>query len=149
MGLALKLLVFLKYLFLLLSAIGLAASLFLYQQTQSFVANANTAIGTVTKISTRVSQSNFSRSEILFFANIQYTTNDAQTVTFDSRIGYNQTLMTPGRQVKVLYDPAEPQEAVIDSFVSIWFKEIIVGGSTFLIVLLTLTLIFITPVRKP
>ena len=144
-----KLLVFLKYLFLLLSAIGLAASLFLYQQTQSFVANANTAIGTVTKINTRVSQSNFSRSEILFVANIQYTTNDAQTVTFDSRIRYNQTLMTPGRQVKVLYVPAEPQEAVIDSFVSVWFKEIIVGGSTFLIVLLTLTLIFIAPMRKP
>lgn len=149
MGLALKLLVFLKYLFLLLSAIGLAASLFLYQQTQSFVANANTAIGTVTKINTQVSQSNFSRSETLFVANIQYTTNDAQAVTFDSRIRYNQTSMTPGRQVKILYDPAEPQEAVIDSFVSIWFKEIIVGGSTFLIVLLTLTLIFITPARKP
>ena len=149
MGLALKLLVFLKYLFLLLSAIGLAASLFLYQQTQSFVDNASTAVGTVTKINTRVSQSNFSRSETLFVANIQYTTNDTQTLTFDSRIRYNQTFLTPGRQVQVLYDPAQPQDAVIDSFVSVWFKEIIVGGSTFLIVLLTLTLIFITPTLKP
>jgi hypothetical protein len=60
---------------------------------------------------------------------VEFVTRSGEKVTYQSRI-YTRTALPPGKLVTVLYDPANPHEARIDSFTEIWVFPLVgfVGG---------------------
>jgi hypothetical protein len=71
---------------------------------------------------------------------IQFTTASGQTVQFRNSI--NSTSNNAGDHVPVVYDPAKPEGAAVDSFVGRWFLPGLFGiiASPFLVVGLGFTL---------
>jgi hypothetical protein len=65
---------------------------------------------------------------------VEFVTRSGEKITFTGRI-YTRSALPPGKLVPVLYDPANPQAARIDSFVEMWvFPLVGFVGSLILIV---------------
>ncbi len=58
---------------------------------------------------------------------VRYSTSDGKEIEFTSRLGSGFTLRTNGELVTVLYDPARPEAAEIDSFLTLWLAPLIFG----------------------
>jgi hypothetical protein len=71
---------------------------------------------------------------------IQFTTASGQTVQFRNSV--NSTSNNEGDHVPVVYDPAKPEQAAVDSFVGRWFLPGLFGiiASPFLLVGLGFTI---------
>ena len=55
-------------------------------------------------------------------------TRSGNPVEFTGSVGSSPPAFDVGEPVAVLYDPAEPEEARIDSFFQLWFAALILGG---------------------
>ena len=62
------------------------------------------------------------------YGQIEFQTAQGQIIRFSSRLGTLSQSQNIGKIVPVLYDPAAPDEAVVNSFVELWMPAIIFGG---------------------
>ncbi len=112
--------VFFCVLGLIFAAFGIGALV----RARRFAARASRATGTVVDVTTRWYNPNafnttgsFSaRGGWLRFPVVRYETAEGRPVTFTSRTGTSPSPYKPGRQVPVLYDPANPRDARINTF---------------------------------
>ncbi|MBC8144587.1 MAG: DUF3592 domain-containing protein [bacterium] len=117
----------LKILGFVFGGIGLAmlvAAFAIYANTQSFADSATRADGVV--IGLAQSQSHSSKSSS-YFPVIQYQTSSGETTTFQSNSGSSPPAFEVGERVTVLYDPAQPADASIDSFWQLYALPAIFG----------------------
>ncbi len=54
-----------------------------------------------------------------FFPQIAFTTANGERISFKSRSGRG-IAMAPGTSIALIYDPARPHEALVQSFSSLW-----------------------------
>lgn len=62
------------------------------------------------------------------YGQIEFQTAQGQIIRFSSRLGTLSQSQNIGKIVPVLYDPALPDEAVVNSFVELWMPAIIFSG---------------------
>jgi len=88
-------------------------------RTRRFAATASRARGVVVDVKTEWFDlgGTASTGSWLRFPVVRYQTANGQSVTFKSRTGTMPSPYKVGRQVPVLYNPADPRDARIDTFV--------------------------------
>jgi hypothetical protein len=106
----------------------LFAAALVYEQTARFVGRSRTATGTVMELSQERSSSREGTSRTVYYPVVQFNTEGGAVIEFRSNFGSNPPSHRKGESVPVRYDPAEPQEARIDTPASIWFATWILGG---------------------
>jgi len=84
---------------------------------QSATANWKSAQGTVVDVATR----SVTPGNPYSFPVIEFTTPTGQTIRFEADLGFYPSPPKRGQQVLVLYDPAAPQQAKLNSAVARWF----------------------------
>src|SRR3712207_1020993 len=107
-----------------LTAVGVVFAVRGFQglrSTRRFVASSASATGTVTDsvgrwYRTIGDEPGFSR---LSHPVVRFITGDGRTVEFESQAGSNLAPKV-GQQVTVIYDPTNPKEARINSFMMLW-----------------------------
>ncbi len=106
--------VFFCMLGLLFAALGLT----MLARARRFAATASRAMGTVVDVTTKWSNPGGpgATGSWLRFPVVQYDTADGRSITFTSRTGTSPSPYKLGRQVPVLYDPANPRDARINTF---------------------------------
>lgn len=87
---------------------------------------------------TRLEESTTSEGYCCVYAPVIEFQANGQTYSFESDTASNQTDYTVGRQVRVRYDPANPNAAQIDNFMERWlFPAIIIPTMVFASLLVT------------
>lgn len=104
-----------------------------YDATNKFLNTAQSTSGVVVDLERRHSSSTSSSGSSTTYAPVvEFTAPESgQTITFTSNSSSNPPAYDEGDDVTVLYDPAEPEEARIDSFMSLWFLPLlllVMGG---------------------
>ncbi|MFD2230056.1 DUF3592 domain-containing protein [Alkalimarinus sediminis] len=127
-----------KYLFGSIGLAMLVGMLFIYQSNQSFLATAHTAEGTIIDFVRSRSENSTTYAPVIAF----YAQDGEETIFTSS------SFSSPGKysineKVELLYQPANPIDAKINSFFSLWGGCMIVGilGSSFFSVGLIITLV--------
>ena len=100
----------------------LLGTLFWVDSIHTFRDGAKQVPGTVVEL-----ESDWDDGSTTYFPVVAFTTLEGRNVTFTASTGSNPPAFEPGEAVAVLYDPQDPQDAVIDAFFSLWFGPIIVG----------------------
>ena len=118
-----KLLAVFKYGFTLIGLGMLAIAFTMYNNTNTFLDQAVTTEGMVTSL---VRSQNSSSSS--YFPVIQFFTPDGNLTEFKSSVGSSSPSYSRGDLVEILYLPAAPEQAKINSFSSLWMGTLIVGG---------------------
>jgi len=124
----------LKWIRVIFSIIGLGmlvGSFFLYQNTAGFLTSAVEAEGVVIDLVRKRSS-----DSTTYAPTVRFTTANGTMIEFTSSTSSNPPSYSRGEQVAILYLPAQPDEAKIDSFSSLWGGTIIlagIGGVFFLI----------------
>jgi hypothetical protein len=116
---------------LLLGGVALlGVSLAIYGRRQKFRARARRAEGLVVG---SAGHAGF-HSGMLKFPVVEFETESGRLVEFQSSVGSNPPMYRVGQRVSVLYDPDDPKQASIDSFVSRWLAILVPGcmGGIFL-----------------
>ena len=106
-----KTIAIIKYVFLLVGIGMLAGSLSWYQNTQSFVAQAVKAEGTVVELLRSSSSDSITYRPVVHFSN-----QNGEQIEFTSSAGSNPPSYSKGEKVEVLYLPTEPQNSKINGF---------------------------------
>ncbi len=128
----------LKYMFMLFGIAKMAVALFLYQGTQSFLTEAARAEGTVVNFMQTDSSHGVTYAPVVHFVN-----RNNETTVFVSSTSSNPPGYEKGEKVEVLYFPAKPQDARINSFFSLWGGSVIFGvmGTIFFLIGAGVTLV--------
>lgn len=106
----------------LIAVIGAAAAvggLIFTLITLSFTGGAQAATGTVTGL---VNDNGYK------YPQIQYTPANTNTITFQANYSSRSEPYNVGDKVPLLYDPANPKSARIDSFASLWAVPVTLAG---------------------
>ena len=112
-----------KYVFTLVGIGMLVGAFVVYKNTRTFLAGASKAEGTVVDLV----QSRSSDS-ITYKPVVRFIDQDGRTSEFVSTTGSNPPSYSKGQKVEVLYRPTAPEDAKINSFFSLWFGALILGG---------------------
>jgi hypothetical protein len=124
-----KVLKIVRWVFTIVGIGLLLGSLFVYQNTRSFLAQAVEANGTVIGLEhSRSSSTSSSGSSSTYRPVVEFTTAAGKRIEFTSSVGSNPPSYREGEPVTVLYLAAEPYRAKIKSFFSLWFGLIILLG---------------------
>lgn len=130
--------------------VGIAAAL--AYQTSNFRQSAATAHGTVVQVVEQVSH-NDEGTSVVYVPRVQFRTPGGQDIDFTSSTGSNPPAYHQGDAVEVLYNPASPSDASINSFWQLWLAPVICTGigTVFFAFGLALTVLiaFLTRDRKP
>ena len=118
-----KVLSIIKYLFTFLGLAMLAGTYYINEDTRSFLAKTTKTEGTVVNLI--LSYSDNSRT---YHPLVRFTDTNGKAIEFVSSTGSNPPGYSAGEKVEVLYLPAEPYKARLNSFFSLWGGSIIVGG---------------------
>lgn len=119
-----------KKIFAVFGIIGcllLMVAVFLIIKQSAFVNHSQKTTGTV--IGNAVSYSNDSNgnSSRYYHAVVVFADQSGQAIKFQSTLGSGSPSYQVGETVEVLYDPDKPNDAEINSFISIWLGAIIVS----------------------
>ncbi|PBJ09034.1 DUF3592 domain-containing protein [Flavobacterium sp. ACN6] len=112
-----------KYVFLIIGAALLTGAFFLYQNKSAFLEKAVSVQGTVIEMVAKRSDNSTTYSPV-----ISFKTKSGQEITFSSSISSNPPSYSVNETVEVLYNPADPKEANINTFSSLWIGPLILGG---------------------
>ncbi len=125
---SLKTLNVIKYVFAIVGACMLAGAFALYSSTASFLEHSVTTQGTVVELIR--SRSSDSTS---YYPVVQFTAASGREIEFQSSTGSNPPPYSRGEQVAVFYEPANPEDAMVDGFFSLWGAALIICviGSVF------------------
>jgi hypothetical protein len=106
--------------------LGLAA--FFTWRTSAFIQRSQTATGIVTALVPVTSRDSDSKQTTDYAPVFSFRTENGQTYTVTSSTSSNPPSFAVNEDVTVLYDPADPQQARIDSFVQLWLVPVILGS---------------------
>ena len=93
------------------------------RQARTFVRRAQRAIGHVVDLYSYVGHQSAGTAPV-----VEFETADGRTIRFASRAGSNPSMYKRGDSVGVLYDPARPEAAKVDSFLALWLGPTIFIG---------------------
>ncbi|NAX22964.1 DUF3592 domain-containing protein [Vibrio sp. V39_P1S14PM300] len=112
-----------KYFFSVIGLGMLIGAYFMFANTQSFLSQSQITQGTVVDLLlSRSSDSNTYRPLVAF------TASDGSLVEITSSSSSNPPAFDIGEKVDVFYNPSFPEDAMIDSFFSLWGGAVILGG---------------------
>ncbi len=114
---------YIKYGFTALGILLLLVTLYLVQQTRTFYREASRANGTVIELVREKSSDSITYAPV-----VRFVTDADESVEFTSGTSSNPPSYTEGESVEVLYRTAEPHDARINGFFSLWLGPIITGG---------------------
>jgi len=97
----------------------LVVSVFLYRSTRKFLASSKTASGTI------LADKQGSLSSRPRFT---FMTEDGTQIAAQATTATKAHTFRKGQTVRVLYDPARPQRATIDTFIQLWLAPAICAG---------------------
>lgn len=101
--------------------VPLLLGIYIYQQRSLFVAEANSAQGVVVEIFLATSNARTGGEDIKTYApRVVFFAASNQKVEFRSRASKSDPGYKVGDQVPVLYDPATPEKAKINTFFHLW-----------------------------
>lgn len=126
-----KTIAIIKYVFLSIGALMLAGAFYLYQDKQAFLKRAETVQGTVIELISKRSDNSTTYAPVVTF-----TTKKGNKIEFTSSVSSNPPSYSEGESVEVFYDPAEPKDASINGFASLWLGPLILGilGTVFFLI---------------
>ncbi|NQT94345.1 MAG: DUF3592 domain-containing protein [Lentisphaerae bacterium] len=99
-------------------ACGLSC-LVLFASTRRFAAHALRARGVIVSIA--------DHDERAVYPNVQFLTAENKRVTFVPRTSMRPSRFRVGKKMRVLYSPAAPDRARLDSFRSLWSRPLLLG----------------------
>lgn len=111
-----------KYVFLIVGLAMLSGAIYLYQSKRAFLDRAVTVQGTVTELLPSRSDNSTTYKPV-----VAYTTKDGKQIEFTSSVSSNPPSYHEGETVEIFYDPADPYDAEINGFVSLWLAPLILG----------------------
>jgi hypothetical protein len=114
--------------FALVGTVFLIISVAFTATTLSFLGGAERTEGVVVDHSLRTSTDRDGNSRSAYYPVVEFTAPDGQTVSFESSTGSNPPSNDVGDQVEVAYDPDDPSDARLTSFVSLYLLPLIFGG---------------------
>lgn len=120
--------------FALIGAGLLTGSYYSFSSTRDFVAGAASARGTV--IENRYSRSSSSNSSGTYYPLIKFKMEAGREVTFQGDVGSSPPSFSEGEEMDVYYNPANPEEAKVNTFFQLWFAAVLLGvmGSVFFLI---------------
>lgn len=110
----------------------LAASWFFYSSTSTFLKEAARAEGTVVELNRTVSKNNRTdplerNTSISYKPVVHFVTAKGEKIELYSIMGSNPPMYHKGQKVEVFYLPAEPHNARIHDFFSLWGVALLLG----------------------
>lgn len=111
-----------NYVFSIIGACLLVGAIYLYINKQAFLEKAETTQGTVVEMIPKRSKDSTTYSPV-----ISFTTKTGQQITYTSSVSSNPPSYEVGENVQIFYDPADPKDAEINGFFSLWLGVIILG----------------------
>jgi hypothetical protein len=105
---------------------------YLVLDTRNDIARAETADGIVIDL---VGERD-SDGDTIYYPHVRYVTRSGEAVEFTTAVGSSPPGFDVGERVSVLYDPAAPEEARIDTFFQLRFGALILGGIGFVFTLI-------------
>ena len=112
-----------KYVFTLVGIGMLVGAFVIYKNTSAFLAEASKTEGTVIDLA----QSRSSDS-ITYKPVVRFIDQNGRATEFVSTTGSNPPSYSKGQKVEVLYRPTASEDARINSFFSLWFGSLVLGG---------------------
>jgi hypothetical protein len=109
-------------------AIGLGllgGGIYSFVSTRAFLDNAVSANGAVIDLEAHWDSSD---SSYTYYPRVRFRTENGEVHEFTGDVGSNPAAFDVGEDVSVLFDPANPSVARIDSFTQLWFTSLILGG---------------------
>lgn len=103
----------------------LVGGIFSVKNTKQFLAAAVKASGVVERLELDSSRDSDGHYSSTYFPVVQFQTPDGRSISFRSSSGSNPPAFAEGEAVQVLYDPSVPQRAKIDTFMSVWFGNLL------------------------
>jgi hypothetical protein len=134
----------LKIISVAFSVIGLGmlvGSFFIFSSTSRFIAGAVEAEGQVVALDRSRSSSSSGSSSTTYRPVVEFISSKGKRIEFTSNVGSNPPSHRVGESVRVLYDPANPDSARIESFFQLWFVFIIFFVLGLLLAAIGLTMI--------
>lgn len=104
----------------------LAGSFFILSHTRGFIAGASEAEGKVIALDRSTSSSNSGSRSTAYRPVVGFASGTGKRFEFTSSVGSSPPSHRVGESVTVLYNPADPSNARIKSFVQLWFGFLIV-----------------------
>jgi len=103
----------------------LGGGVYSFMSTREFLGNAVSANGVVTDLEERWDSDD---SSYTYYPRVRFETETGQAHEFTGDVGSSPASFDVGEEVRVLFDPADPSGARIDSFMQLWFVSLILGG---------------------
>lgn len=110
--------------FLLVGLGLLGGSIYLTFDTRRALAEGTRVEGEVIELL----RSRDSDGDVTYRPHVRFTTLAGDTLEFTSTMGSNPAAFDVGERVVVIYNPASPRDARIDSFFQLWFAPLLLGG---------------------
>jgi Protein of unknown function (DUF3592) len=104
--------------------------------THSFVSSSVKTSGTVIDLERRRSTDSKGRSSTFYYPVVEFTPSSGQPTVFQSNTGSNPPGFSKGQLVGVLYNPQQPNSAMIHSWFELWFLPAMCTGMGSLFVLI-------------
>ncbi|HEX7129392.1 MAG TPA: DUF3592 domain-containing protein [Rhodanobacteraceae bacterium] len=139
-----------KFVFLVVGVAMLAAAVYMYGNTRSFLAGAVRANGTVVALQRTESlehDDHHTYQTVSYFPIVQFTDASGKRIEFTSDSGSNPPAWSRGDHVEVLYRADAPGKPRINSFMSLWFGTLIAGGLGVVFTTIAVAMI-VVPMRR-
>ncbi|SEA43109.1 DUF3592 domain-containing protein [Microbulbifer marinus] len=110
-----------SWLFLLMGMAMLAGAANEWRQTRAMLDSADRVQGEVIDMAR-------SPGSTTYAPHVRFTARSGAEYEFTSSTSSNPPEFSSGDIVEVLYDPASPEDAIINSFMQLWFGALLLGG---------------------
>jgi Protein of unknown function (DUF3592) len=111
--------------FLLVGLGMLGGAIYSFVTTWQFIGAAATADGAVIALEERWNSADGGST---YYPRVAFETEDRRRYEFTGDTGSQPAAFVVGERVRVLFDPARPEAARIDSFFQLWLLPLILGG---------------------
>lgn len=99
-----------------------------YTSTKTFMVNAEQARGTVVEVAARSGTDSSGNPTIYFYPVVEFTAADGRAVRYQSSVGSSRPSQQVGQAVEIVYNPANPQDARVNSFTEVWLWPVVLLG---------------------
>ena len=90
-----------------------------------FLNNAITVQGEVISLQKEITKDNDNHTSIIYKPEVKFQTKSGEVITFVSKVGSNPPSFSVGRIIEVVYNPEYPNNAELNSFLSLWFVQMV------------------------
>lgn len=117
-------------------SIFLIAGIIIGVNTYSYLSKSIITQGTVIDLEKRISKDSDGYSYALYYPIIKFTANSGKVTQFEANSGSYPPAYTKGKKVEIIYNPQEPESAMINSGFDSWFLPIMCTGMGSLFVII-------------